>query len=89
MLIGQNLGQNFFPQDIATLDCGLIISRHKIELYDEYRYLGFSRTFQTWFSPMYNEVEHPRALAIQERPQQAEHEERQVFRVNASVPPPK
>ena len=85
ILIGQNLGQNFFPEEIATLDCGLKISRHQIELYDENRCLGFSGIFPTRFSPMYNEIEHPRALAIQERPQQADHEGEQVFQVNASA----
>ena len=89
MLIGQNIGQDFFPEEIATINCGLKISRHRIQLYDEDRYLEFSGTFPARFSPMYNKIEHPRALAIQERPQQAEHEERQVFRVNGSVPPPK
>ena len=84
MLIGQNIGQNFFPQEIATLDCGLKISRHQIQLYDEDRYLGFNGIFPTRFSPMYNEIEHPRALAIQERPQQAEHAEEQVFRLLSS-----
>ena len=59
-----------------------------MQLYDKDRYLGFSGTFAARFSPMYNEVEHPRALAIQERPQQADHEERQVFQEDASAPPP-
>ena len=89
MLIGQNLGQDFFPDEIATLNCGLKISRHQMQLYDEDGRLAFSGTFPARFSPMYNEVEHPRALAIQERPQQADHEERQVFQVDASAPPPR
>ena len=88
-MIGQNLGQNFFPEEIAILDCGLKISRHQIELDDDTRYLGFSGAFPTHFSPMYNELEHPKALLIQERPQQVDHEKEQVFRVNASAPPPK
>ena len=45
MLIGQNLGQDFFPQESATLDCGLTISRHQMQLYDKDRWLGFSGTF--------------------------------------------
>ena len=86
ILIGQSIGQDFFQEEIATLNCGLKISRHRIQLYDESRYLGFSGRFPARFSPMYSEIEHPRALAIQERPQQAEHEEEQVFRLDASAP---
>ena len=45
MLIGQNVGQDFFPEEIATLNCGLKVSRHRIQLFDETRYLGFSGRF--------------------------------------------
>ena len=88
MLIGQNVGQDFFPEEIATLNCELKVSRHRIQLFDESRYLGFSGRFPARFSPMYSEIEHPRAFAIQDRPQQAEHEEEQVFRLEASAQPP-
>ena len=87
MLIGQNVGQDFFPEEIATLNCGLKVSRHRIQLFDETRYLGFSGRFPVRFSPMYSVIEHPKALAIQNYPQQAEHEEEQVFRLGASAPP--
>ena len=88
MLIGQNVGQDFFPQEIATLNCGLKVSKHRIQLYDETRYLGFSGRFPAQFSPMYNINEHLKVLAIQDCPQQAEHEEDQVFRLVASAPHP-
>ena len=89
MLIGQNFGQDFFPEEIATLNCGLKVSRHRIQLVDETRYLGFSGRFPSGFSPMYSINEHPKVLAIQDHPQQAEHEEDQVFHRVASAPHPK
>ena len=88
MLIGQNVGHDFFPEETATLNYGVKVSRHRIQLFDESRYLGFSARFSARFFRMYSEIEHPRALAIQDRPQQAEHEEEQVFRLGASAPPP-
>ena len=45
MLIGQNVGQDFFPREVATFTCGLKVSMHRIKLYDENRYLGFSGRF--------------------------------------------
>ena len=89
MLIGQNVGQDFFPKEIATFDCGLKVFKHRIHLYDEARNLGFSGRFPSGFSPMYSINEHPKVLAIQDNPQQAEHEEDQVFHPVASVPHPK
>ena len=87
MLIGQNVGQDFFPREIATFTCGLRVSMHRIQLHDETRYLGFSGRFPAQFSPMYSINDHPKALAIKEYPQQAEHEEEQVFCLDASAPP--
>ena len=69
MLIGQNVGHDFFPEEIATLICGLKVSRHRIQLFDESRYLGFSGRFPARYSPMYSEIKHTRAFAIQDRPQ--------------------
>ena len=89
MLIGQNVGQDFFPHEIATFTCGLRVSMHRIQLHDETRYLGFSGRFPAHFSPMYSINDHPKVLAIQEYPQQAEHEEEQVFRLDASAKPPR
>ena len=45
MLIGQNVGQDYFPKEIAAFDCGLKVSKHRIQLYDEARNLGFSGRF--------------------------------------------
>ena len=52
ILIGQNIGQDFFPEDVATMNCGLKVSRHQIKLHDENRYLGFSGRFPAQFSTM-------------------------------------
>ena len=89
MLIGQNVGQDFFPHEIATFTCGLKVSMHQIKLYDENRYLGFSGRFPAQFSTMYNINDHPKVLAIQEFPHQSEHEEEQVFQEAASAKPPR
>ena len=60
MLIGQNVGQDFFPHEIATFACGLKVSMHQIELHDEKRYLGFSGRFPAQFSTMYSINDHPK-----------------------------
>ena len=57
ILIGQSIGQEFFQEEISTLNCGLKMSRHRIQVYDESRYPGFSGRFSARFSPMYNEIE--------------------------------
>ena len=85
MLLGQNVGQDFFPKEIATFTCGLKISIHQIKLYNEQQYLGFSGRFPAQFTTMYTTDDHPRALVIQEFPQQFEHEEETVFREGASA----
>ena len=54
MLIGQNVGGDFFPREVATFTCGLKISMHRIKLYDENRYLGFSGRFPAQFLTMQN-----------------------------------
>ena len=38
MLLGQDIGQDFFPKEIATNTCGLKISEHRIKLFDMKRY---------------------------------------------------
>ena len=85
MLIGQNVGQDFFPREIATFTCGLKVSIHQIKLHNENRYLGFSGRFPAQFTTMYTTNDHPRALVIQEFPQRFEHEEETVFREDASA----
>ena len=39
---GQNVGQDFFPTEIATFKCGLKISMQQIKLHNKKQYLGFS-----------------------------------------------
>ena len=39
MLIGQNVGQDFFPKEIATFTCGLKVSMHQIKLHNKNQYL--------------------------------------------------
>ena len=47
ILIGQNVGQDFFPQPVLDLDGGLKISKMRIPLQDENRYLSFSGRLST------------------------------------------
>ena len=85
MLIGQNAGQDFFPKEIATFTCGLMVSIHRTKVHDKNRYLGFSGRFPAQFSTMYTTDEHPRALIVQDSPRRFEHEEESVFQEDASV----
>ena len=85
MLLGQNIGQDFYPKEIATFTCGLKVSKHRIKLFNRKRYLGFSGIFPAHFETMYSVDDHPRALMLQESPQQFEHEEETVFREHASA----
>ena len=62
MLIGQNIDQDFFPQPIVNLDCVLKISKMRIPLQDENRYLSFSGRLLTPVVPIYNKDESIRAL---------------------------
>ena len=62
ILIGQNIGQDFFPQPIVELDCGLKISKMRIPLQDENRYLSFSGRLPTPATPLYNKDESIRTL---------------------------
>ena len=83
MLLGQNMGHDFFPEEIATFTCGLKISMHQIKLQNEKQYLGFSGRFPAQFTTMYTTNDHPRALVIQDSPKRFEHEEESVFREDA------
>ena len=70
MLLGQDIGQDFFPKEIATYTCGLKISEHRIKLFDMNRYIGFSGSFPAHFVTMYSLDDHPKTLLLQECPQQ-------------------
>ena len=85
MLLGQDIGQDFFPKEIATYTCGLKISEHRIKLFDMKRYLGFSGSFPAHFVTMYSLDDHPKTLLLQECPQQLKEEEESVFRKLASA----
>ena len=85
MLLGLDIGRDFFPKEISTYKCGLQISEHRMKLFDKKRYLGFSGSFPAHFKAMYSPKSHPRALLVQERPEQVEEEEKSVFRKTASA----
>ena len=85
MLLGQDIGQDFFPKEIATYTCGLKISEHRIKLFDMKRYLGFSGSFPAHFVTMYSLDDHPKTLLLQVCPQQLKEEEELVFRKLASA----
>ena len=85
MLLGLDIGRDFFPKEISTYKCGLQISEYRIKLFDEKRYLGFSGSFPAHFTSMYSPENHPKALLMQECPQQLVEEERSVFHKPASA----
>ena len=85
MLLGLDIGRDFFPREISTYKCGLKISEYRIKLFDENRYLGFSGSFPAHFTSMYSPDNHPKDLLMQECPQQLQKEEKSVFRRPASA----
>ena len=68
MLLGLDIGRDFFPKEISTYKCGLQISEYGIKLFDENRYLGFSGSFPAHFTSMYSPDNHPKALLMEECP---------------------
>ena len=85
MLLGLDIGRDFFPKEISTYKCGLQISEYRIKLFNENRYLGFRRSFPAHFTSMYSPNDHPKALLMQECPEQLKEEERSVFPKTASA----
>ena len=85
MLVGLDVGNDFFPKEISTFRSGLKVSEHRMKLSDPNRFLGFSGSFPAHFTSMYSPRNHPRALLMQECPQQLQEEEKSVFRKTASV----
>ena len=85
MLLGLDIGRDFFPKEISTYGCGLQISEHRMKLFDNKRYLGFSGSFPAQFNTMYSPKTHPRVLLAQEHPEQLDEEEKSVFRITASA----
>ena len=85
MLLGLDIGRDFFPREISTYKCGLQVAEHRMKLFDNKRYLGFSGSFPAHFTSMYSANSHPKALLMQECPQQLEEEEKAVFHKPASA----
>ena len=85
MLLGLDIGRDFFPREISTYKCGLQISEYRMKLFDEKRYLGFSGSFPAHFTTMYSPTNNPRALLMQECSQHVEEEGRSVFWKTASA----
>ena len=85
LLIGLDVGNDFFPKEISTFRSGLKVSEHRMKLSDPNRFLGFSGSFPAHFTSMYSPRNHPRALLMQECPQQLQEEEKSVFHETASV----
>ena len=85
LLLGLDVGNDFFPREISTFRSGLKVSEHRMKLSDPTRFLGFSGSFPAKFKPMYSQENHPRALLMQENPQALQEEEKSVFRVPASA----
>ena len=85
LLLGLDVGNDFFPKEISTFRSGLKVSEHRMKLSDPTQFLGFSGSFPAHFIPMYSQENHPRALLMQENPQVLQEEEKSVFRVPASA----
>merc|ERR1711873_134194 len=87
MLLGLDIGRDFFPKEISTYKCGLQISEHRMKLFDERRYLGFSGSFPAHFTTMYSPANHQRTLLMQECPQQVEEEKEKMVNPGFSPAP--
>ena len=85
LLLGLDVGNDFFPKEISTFKSGLKVSEHRMKLSDPTRFLGFSGSFPAQFTSMYSQENHPRALLMQEDPQVLQEEEKSVFRALASA----
>ena len=85
ILLGLDVGNDFFPREISSFRSGLKVSEHRMKLSDPNRFLGFSGSFPAHFTSMYTPKDHPRALLMQECPQQLQEEEKSVFHSAASV----
>ena len=85
MLLGLDIGRDFFPKELSTYGCGLQISEHRMKLFDNNRYLGFSGSFSAQFEATYSPRTHSRVLLAQDHPEQFDEEERSVFQMTASA----
>ena len=85
MLLGLDIGGDFFPKEVSTYRYGLKVSENRMILFDTKRYLGFSGSFPAHFVSMYSMDDHPKSLLLQEYPQQLKEEEESVFQKPASA----
>merc|ERR1711873_105578 len=85
LLLGLDVGSDFFPKEISTFKSGLKVSEYRMSLADPSRFLGFSGCFPAKFTPMYSPENHPRTLLMQEDPKIVQEEEKSVFRMPASA----
>ena len=85
LLLGLDVGNDFFPKEISTFKSGLKVSEYRMSLADPTRFLGFSGSFPAKFTPMYSPENHPRTLLMQEDPKIVQEEEKSVFRMPASA----
>ena len=85
LLLGLDVGNDFFPKEISTFRSGLKVSEHRMKLSDPTRFLGFSGSFPAHFTSMYSQKNHPKALLMQENSQLLQEEEKSVFHVTASA----
>ena len=83
MLLGLDIGRDFFPKELSTYGCGLQISEHRMKLFDDDRYLGYSGSYPAQFTR--SSGIHSRVLLAQDHPEQFDEEERSVFQITASV----
>ena len=83
ILIGLDVGKDFFPKELTTFGCGFQISEHRMKLFDDNRYLGFSGSYSAPFTR--SPGVHSRVLLAQDHPERFDEEERSVFQITASV----
>ena len=85
LLLGLDVGNDFFPKEISTFKSGLKVSEYRMSLSDPTRFLGFSGSFPAKFTPMYLPENHPRTLLMQEDSKILQEEEKSVFQIPASA----
>ena len=81
LLLGLDVGSDFFPKEISTFK----VSEYRMRLADSTRYLGFSGSFPAKFTPMYSQENHPSTLLMQEDSEILQEEEKSVFHAPASA----
>ena len=85
LLLGLDVGHDFFPKEISTYKSGLKVSEYRMSLFDPSRFLGFSGSFPAKYPPMYPLKDHPKTLLMQEDPKSVHENGNLVFRAPASV----